>query len=79
MTSTSTSELVYDPYDHETIFNPHAIFRRLRDEAPLYYSERYDFYAISRFEASPEAETPSSRIPCRAEREPIDGAPCWNK
>ena len=51
MTSTATtSELVYDPYDHDTIFNPHALFRRLREEAPLYYSEQHDFYAISRFE-----------------------------
>ena len=51
MTSTATtSELIYDPYDHETIFNPHTLFRRLREEAPLYYSEQYDFYAISRFE-----------------------------
>jgi cytochrome P450 len=49
LTST-TSELAYDPYDHDTIFDPHAVFRRLREEAPLYYSEQYDFYAISRFE-----------------------------
>ena len=28
----------------------HALFRRLRDEAPLYYSEQHDFYAVSRFE-----------------------------
>jgi cytochrome P450 len=48
--TSTTSELVYDPYDHETIFDPHAVFRRLREEAPLYYSEQYDFYAISRFE-----------------------------
>ena len=51
MTSTATTgELVYDPYDHETIFDPHAVFRRLRDEAPLYHSEQYGFYAVSRFE-----------------------------
>ena len=51
MTSTATTnELVYDPYDHDTIYNPHTLFRRLREEAPLYYSEEYDFYAISRFE-----------------------------
>jgi cytochrome P450 len=41
---------VYDPYDHETIFDPHAVFRRLREEAPLYHSEQYGFYAVSRFE-----------------------------
>src|SRR5262249_35195584 len=26
------------------------VWRRLRDEQPLYYNERYDFYALSRFE-----------------------------
>ena len=26
------------------------MFRRLRDEAPLYYNEKYDFYAVSRFD-----------------------------
>jgi cytochrome P450 len=29
--------------------DPHPIWRRLRDEAPLYYNERYDFWALSRF------------------------------
>ena len=28
---------------------PHDVWRRLRDEAPLYYNEQYDFYALSRF------------------------------
>jgi cytochrome P450 len=51
VTATSTSnDLVYDPYDHDTIFNPHPLFRRLREGAPLYYSEQHDFYAVSRFE-----------------------------
>jgi cytochrome P450 len=51
VTATATSRnLVYDPYDPDTIFSPHALFRRLRDEAPLYYSEQHDFYAVSRFE-----------------------------
>ena len=29
--------------------DPYPIFRRLREEAPLYYNEKYDFYALSRF------------------------------
>jgi cytochrome P450 len=29
--------------------NPYPVFRRLREEAPLYYNEEYDFYAVSRF------------------------------
>ena len=41
--------LVYDPYDYEIDANPHPIWKRLRDEAPVYYNAEYDFYALSRF------------------------------
>ena len=40
----------WDPYDAEIRVDPYPAFRRLRDEAPLYYNEKYDFYALSRFE-----------------------------
>lgn len=40
----------YDPYDVEITANPYPVYRRLREEAPLYYNEKYDFYAVSRFE-----------------------------
>jgi cytochrome P450 len=39
----------YDPYDLEIDANPHPVFKRLRDEAPLYYNDKYDFYAVSRY------------------------------
>lgn len=43
-------EAVYfDPYDVDINANPYPSFARLRDEAPLYYNEKYDFYALSRF------------------------------
>lgn len=45
-----TEPLVYDPKSMETGYDPHALFRRLRDEAPLYYNEEQDFYALSRFD-----------------------------
>jgi cytochrome P450 len=45
-----TQDLYYDPYDRTILADPYPIFRRLRDEAPLYYNEPYDFYAVSRFE-----------------------------
>jgi cytochrome P450 len=48
--ASTTDELVYDPYDHATILDPHATFRRLREEAPLYYNEQVGFYAVSRFD-----------------------------
>jgi len=42
-----TEPLVYDPKSMETGYDPHALFRRLRDEAPVYYNEEQDFYALS--------------------------------
>ena len=42
--------IVYDPYDYAIDANPHPIWKRLREEAPVYYNEQYDFYALSRFE-----------------------------
>ena len=45
-----TLEAVYfDPYDVHINANPYPSFARLRNEAPLYYNEQYDFYALSRF------------------------------
>ena len=41
----------YDPYDVEIDADPYPTFRRLRDEAPLYYNEPHDFWALSRFDA----------------------------
>ena len=50
MTTTSTeSEVRFDPYDVELIADPYPMFARLRDEAPLYYNAEYDFYALSRY------------------------------
>ena len=48
--TTTDPELYYDPFDFEIDTDPYPIWRRLRDERPLYYNERYDFYALSRFE-----------------------------
>ena len=40
----------YDPYDVEINLDPHPSFRRLREEAPVYYDESHDFWALSRYE-----------------------------
>jgi cytochrome P450 len=47
---TSPSDVYYDPYDVGIDADPYPTFRRLRDEAPLYFNETHDFYAVSRFE-----------------------------
>jgi cytochrome P450 len=44
------AEPYYDPYDYEVDANAHAVWKRLRDEAPLYWNDRYGFYALSRFD-----------------------------
>ena len=40
----------YDPFDFEIDADPYPTWKRLRDEAPLYRNNRYDFYALSRFD-----------------------------
>ena len=44
------SDVYYDPYDFEIDLDPYPVWKRLRDECPLYHNERYGFYALSRFE-----------------------------
>jgi len=44
------SDLYYDPYDVDIVADPYPVYRRLREEAPLYYNEHHDFYAVSRYE-----------------------------
>ena len=44
------SEIYYDPYDFEIDADPHPVWRRMRDEAPLYRNDRYEFWALSRYE-----------------------------
>jgi cytochrome P450 len=46
----SEAGVYYDPYDFEIDVDPYPVWKRLRDEAPLYYNEKYDFYALSRFD-----------------------------
>ncbi|XVQ09731.1 cytochrome P450 [Spirillospora sp. CA-255316] len=46
----STESAVYwDPYDPRFWSDPYPTYRRLREEAPLYYNEKHDFYAVTRF------------------------------
>src|SRR5262249_57469147 len=62
--ASSAGAIYFDPYDYDIDANPHPIWRRMRDEAPLYRNDTYDFYALSRFDdvlaASIDAETYSS-------------------
>ena len=40
----------YNPFDWDTAHNPYPVYRQLRDEAPVYRSEQFCFWALSRYE-----------------------------
>ena len=42
------SPVYWDPFDRDIAEDPYPVYRRMRAEAPLYYNERHDFYALSR-------------------------------
>ena len=46
--TTATTDVYYDPYDIDIVADPYPVYARLVEEAPLYYNERYDFWALSR-------------------------------
>ena len=45
---TASTELVFDPFSEEFFNGPWEIYRRMREEAPVYHNAEHDFYALSR-------------------------------
>ena len=50
MSVLNDSDVYYDPYDFGIDTDPYPVWKRMRDEAPLYYNAKHDFYALSRYE-----------------------------
>ena len=48
--STGTASVDYDPFNPAIVKDPYPTYKRLRDEAPIYFNEKYNFWALSRFE-----------------------------
>jgi cytochrome P450 len=48
--STASDEVSWDPFDWSLHEDPHPVWRRMREEAPLYRNDQYDFYALTRFQ-----------------------------
>ena len=46
----ASTDVYYDPFDVDIDADPYPTFARLREEAPLYRNEQYDFWALSRFD-----------------------------
>ncbi|HEY2429191.1 MAG TPA: cytochrome P450, partial [Acidimicrobiales bacterium] len=49
-TAASQSPVEFDPFSSVFFDDPYEMYGRLRDEAPVYYSERYRFWALSRWD-----------------------------
>ena len=47
---TAAAQLVFDPFSEEFFTDPYPMYRRMREEAPVYYNEEHDFYALTRHE-----------------------------
>jgi cytochrome P450 len=45
----TASDIDYNPYDFHITADPYPVFRRLREQEPLYYNSTHEFYALSRF------------------------------
>lgn len=66
--SMTKPKLVFDPFSEEYYNDPFDIYRRMREEAPLYHDEQEDFYALTRHQdvaaALKDFETYSSARGC---------------
>ena len=40
----------YNPFSYALHEDPYPVYKRMRDEAPVYHNEEYGFWALSRFE-----------------------------
>jgi cytochrome P450 len=50
VTSNQGQGIYYDPYDFDIDADPYPLWKRMRDEAPLYWNEKYEFFALSRWD-----------------------------
>ena len=60
----SDDSVEFDPFSQEFFDGAYETYRRLRDEAPVYYNAKWDFWALSRYDdvapATKDHETYSS-------------------
>ena len=68
------SAIHYDPSDYEIDADPYPLYRRMRDQAPLYHNEKMGFWVLSRFadvwDATMDFETYSSAQGTTLEEQP---------
>ncbi len=50
MSATTSDDIYYDPYDVDVDADPYPVWKRMREECPLYYNDRHDFFALTRWD-----------------------------
>ena len=50
MSGSASLVMEYDPFSQEFQADPFPVYRWMRDEAPVFYSEKWNWWALSRFE-----------------------------
>ena len=50
MSGSTSLVMEYDPFSQEFQADPFPVYRWMRDEAPVFYSEKWNWWALSRFE-----------------------------
>ena len=60
------AKLVFDPFSQDFFDGAYETYRRMRDEAPVYYNEEHDFYALTRHEDVAPRRSRTSRPTRRA-------------
>ena len=65
----------FDPYDVGINADPYPTYTRLRDEAPIYHNERFDFWALSRHADVETRSSTGRRSPTPAATSSTSSAP----
>ena len=56
------AKLVFDPFSEDFFNGAYETYRRMREEAPVYYDEKLDFYALTRHaDVAPGVQRTSTR------------------
>lgn len=48
--ASANAAVEFNPYDPEIQYNPYPCYKRMRDEAPVYYNPELNFYALTRYD-----------------------------
>ncbi len=60
--ASGSGRIVFDPYSMAFAEDPYPLYRRLRDEAPVFHQEELNFWALSRYADVSKAQADTARF-----------------